>query len=729
VIVNFLPSPSRPGSSRFRRVRVGVAPLALGTLLACLGWPVAPTGSGAQTPPEAPPVTLSVSRDSGLTDGTRIDVTATARSDVKVHVQERNQQGSFSSMAICRAGMTYASVEDMRHTNGNCPAIGVTTSASSRAQLYPLPDGSGAKGSLVVGVGTLEWTAGSPAGGVNTFRLTCDPDNPCLLVAQVNVSINGGPFTDVFAAVELHFGTDDPTTACGERDPDQPVTGGADRMRDAWVALTLGDCRASGQSAPTAYTAPGEGGAIAGFTRGTLDMAYTATGYRPVKGLTPPEDSPVERPAVYTPVALNAAVVVAIGGQVTSSDPAWPVGMPQPYTEDVRLTRAEVATLLGKGQALFGSAYATDVLTRNPQMGNSVYAFTEKYVNPMALAGPDAATYYMTSFLDAQAPDQWVSSLTDAQGTPLPRGVVADITNTDPDPNFASALQPEFNRSQMAAIAQVSITQSVSNTGPGWALTDYETATALGLTPVAIENRSGEFVKPTPETLAAAVSGMVALPDGRLGPDPDASASGAYPLTMVEYAMAPATPLFDDNCNVRTHTQTLLTDWLRYVTGPGQAALPAGFVPLPDGLRQQAVASVDKVGTSPAVCGVTGPGSPPSVTPPPPTGPGAASTASATPDATSTARPTRSGEGIDGTSADLEALASQRGADAAALAVASEAAEEAEPRLPGLFGIVAVRRTLAPAALLLIVALTSVAALVTSGRPLLPRRRPPRATG
>jgi hypothetical protein len=400
--------------------------------------------------------------------------------------------------------------------------------------------------------------------------------------------------------------------------------------------------------------------------------------------------------------------------------------MPQPFTQDVRLTRAEVATLLGQGQAPFSNAFRAAVLARNPQMGNgtSVYYFNDKYVNPLALAGPDAVTYYTSSFLHAQAPDQWASpNGADPSGNPIftARGVVADFTGADP--TFTNALQAVFTRAQMTAIAQVTIQPDIATPGPGWAVTDYETATALGLTPVAIENAAGEFVKPTPDTLTAAVGGMVASPDGRLSPDPNASASGAYPLTMVEYAMTPATPLYDDACAARTHAQDMLKDWLRYVTGAGQAALPAGYVALPAGLREQAVASIDQIGATPAACVVNGPGQPPGTAPP------AAPAAPAPTAAASTARPTRSAASIDDGLGDLEAFAGERTASAEALEAASASAEDAEPAVPPLFGIVAVSRALSPAALLLIVALTSAAALVTSGRPLRPRRRPPRATG
>jgi hypothetical protein len=298
--------------------------------------------------------------------------------------------------------------------------------------------------------------------------------------------------------------------------------------------------------------------------------------------------------------------------------------------------------------------------------------------------------------------------------------VSADFSTAQPD--FTAALLGVTSRSLLAAGAHNDVQQNPADPGPGWALTDYATAVALGMTPVAIENGSGEFVAPTPETMAAALDGMIHEPDGRLTPDPNASAAGAYPLTTVEYAMAPAEQLVDDSCASRPHAQELLRTWLDYLTGPAQSSLPTGFVALPDSLREQAPAAIAKVGASPTTCGVpAAPGGPGTT---PPDRPSATPTASADATARSSA-----GAGLGAGDGLLDADALALTASAAELAAAADAADAAEPELPPVFGIIPVSRVLAPAALLLTVALTSMAALVTSGRPILPRRRPPAAPG
>jgi len=682
----------------------------LATLLAGLGSLLLPGPSGAQTPPADPPVALTLSESTNVTDATVIQVTATARSDVRLQT-DYGQGNNPHMMRICRPGVTYATSADMSDQT-NCPLVAVSSSSQASDALYPLRDGTAARGAITAGVGTAEWTR-FVDGATRTFTLTCDPANPCLLVAKFKVSVAGGPLTDVVTAVELHYGNGDPTTACGARDPDQVAGAGPDRMRPLWTQLTVAECRAAQSSAPTSFIGVGEGEGLKAFAAGNADLAYTASGYRAVVGL----DAAPERPAVYTPIALNAVVIAAIGGQVNATDPNWPVGLPQPYSQDIRLTRAEAAALIAQGQAMLKFQNGDAIVNRNPQLGPQLYFLgSGKYTNPYMQAGADSGNYFASSFFAAQAPEAWI---TRPGPDGVPRPVSADFSTAQPD--FTAALLGVTSRSLLAAGAHNDVQQNPADPGPGWALTDYATAVALGMTPVAIENASGEFVTPTPETMAAALDGMVHEPDGRLTPDPNASAGGAYPLTTVEYAMAPAEQLVDDSCAPRTHTQELLRAWLDYLTGPAQSSLPTGFVALPGSLREQAASAIAKVGASPTTCGV----------PTAPSGPGATPPASS---ATPTASAGTDAMARSSAAARLGAGDELLGADAltataAELAAAADAAGAAEPELPPLFGIIPVSRVLAPAALLLTVGLTSLAALVTSGRPILPRRRPPAAPG
>ncbi len=704
-------------SPRTRPRLVSGLVVAAATLLACLGWLVVPGRSGAQTPPETPPVSLTLSESSNVTDATVIRVTATARPDVRLQT-DYGQGNNPHMMRICRPGVSYATPADMSDQT-NCPLVAVSSSSQASDALYPLPDGTEARGAITAGVGTAVWTR-FVDGQSREFTLTCDTSNPCLLVAKFKVSVGGGPLTDVVTAVELHYGNGDPTSACGARDPDQVASGGGDRMRPLWTTLTLAQCRASQSSAATSFVGVGEGEGLNAFARGDADLTYTASGYRPIAGLDPtlePVPAP-ERRAVYTPIALNAVVIAAIGGQVTATDPNWPIGLPQPYTGDIKLTRAEAATLIAQGQAMLKLQNSDAILARNPQLGPQLYFLgSAKYINPYVQAGGDSGTYFASSFFAAQAPQAWT---TRPGPDGIPRPVTANVSTATP--GFESAVLGVTSRSLLAAGAHNDVQQSVADPGPGWALTDYATAVALGMTPVAIENAAGEFVKPTPETMAAGLAGMIHEPDGRLTPDPNATgAGGAYPLTTVEYAMAPAEQIVDETCAPRARTQQLLQSWLEYLTGPAQSSLPPGFVPLTGELREQAPAAIAKIGATPTTCVIPAAlGARPAAPPAP-----ATPTAAATP----TAPRSSAGAGLAAGDDAFDAEAFDLAASAEELAAAAAAADETEPELPPLFGIIAVSWALGPVALLLIVGLLSAAALVTSGRPLRPAARPPNATG
>jgi hypothetical protein len=673
--------------------------LATATIAASFGWALAPgPSSSAQTPD--PPFTVEVSQTSGLLDGDVVDVTVRADPGARIEPDAQND------LFICRPGLAYTTAADLAASAGNCPFFAsVSTSSEGSARLFTLADGSRAEGDIAVGVGIAEW---SPGFGLPNATLECGPAAPCLLVVRVATSVAGAPATDNFATFELTFTTPDPTAGCGSRNPAAISTAGSDRMQAMWARSTLAQCT-SGASlgASTSFAPTGEGEGLAAFAVGGRDLVYTAAGYRPIGGLDPsPQRSPV-----YTPVALNAVVIAAMGGQLVNDDPQWPVGLPKPYAEPIRMTAAEAATLVGQGLSFFSVLSGPEFLARNPHIGPEAHyrSDSDKLTGTVAVQDATAVSLFATSFLDTRAPDQWIQrpSLED-------RGVHAQLGNADPD--FAISLSPVSQKSQMAALRNA-LGQNAANTGPAWVLTDYATAIELGLTPVAIQNAAGEYVLPTPQSIAAGVATMTVDADGRRAPDPGASAPGAYPLTMIEYAMAPSEPLVDEACAPRAESQQLLSSWLTFLTGPAQAGLGVGFVPLTSELTAEAEQAIARVGTSPstAVCAPVNPGGPGG---PGTTGPLAAGVGSS------------GGTGTGGSGTGTRGSGSGAGADAAAgalspstpdeLAGASELADAAEPTLPPFLGIAAVSELISPVALLLVVVLTSGAAFLTSGRPVPP---------
>jgi hypothetical protein len=75
-----------------------------------------------------------------------------------------------------------------------------------------------------------------------------------------------------------------------------------------------------------------------------------------------------------------------------------------------------------------------------------------------------------------------------------------------------------------------------------------------------------------------------------------------YPLTFVEYAVAPLKPLVDDRCNPRPTSQELLTNWLNYVTQTGQQNLPDGMEAITPSMVQTAQTQIARVGTVANTC-------------------------------------------------------------------------------------------------------------------------------
>lgn len=666
--------------------------------VAALAWFLAPaTGSSAQSS-DGPLIDLEVSQRTGLTDGELVDVTVRARTGVRISTNPTHTQGVF----ICRPGVAYTTSSDVQPRGGNCPVHqAVSSSSHSSKPLFPLANGSEARTPIAVGVGAVEWQ------GEQTSRLTCDPDNPCLLVALVKASVDGGPFVDTTAAVELSYASSDPLVGCRPT-PAGFTSAGSDRLQSWWTELSLGACEGTGD-VPSNFAPLGEGEAVAAFASGARDVAYTASGDRPgVAGM----DAPAERATVYTPVGINAAVIALVGGNPLYEDPTWPVGLPHPYT-DIKLSATEVASMLAVQPFFFSERHSDAVHARNPELPpGPLYSVgsTVKIKGTIAVQGPTSVTYFTTTYVDSRAPGEWKG--TDESGAPADRGVFASFASAVP--KFAGILTEVSTKSQIAALRNVGLVQDATSPGPVWALTDYATAIELGLTPVSIENAAGEFVKPTPETLAAAVPTMTVDADGRRTPDVSTAAAGAYPLTMVEYAMAPAEALVDDACAPRTGSKALLTSWLQYVTGPGQQEMPDGLVPLTGDLQSEAQASIARVGASPSTATCA----------PPPTGP------PATPPAAPAAVPTGGGLGGAGGTGlpSSRRPTSSSGTDAADAAItpsspdelegAAELADAARPTLPPFLGIRAVSEVISPVALLLIVALTASAAFATSGRPL-----------
>jgi hypothetical protein len=488
------------------------------------------------------------------------------------------------------------------------------------------------------------------------------------------------------------------------------------------VALTRQKCSTEGTQASSLAVLSGEGEGHDAFEQGRADLTYSAVGPR-FPGRTATE----ERPSVSVPFALNATVIGVLGGYPSSATD-WPKFVPKPY-EDLEVTISEMAILFGQGRYLF-DAYAFDaVQQRNPELVTAQSLTNNDRGNPLTPAGSEAVTWQATSAFDTLAGPQWISPPQEIDGNEpnAPRGVHDTLALADPP--FTFSLFELYSSSGQVKRLVADFAFRPYSYGPIWVLTDLATARELGIPTVALQNSSGEFVQPTDASLLAAVPSLDRQPDGTSLPVVGAEGPGAYPLTFVEHAVAPTDTLVDADCVARPGAQAQLAGWLSYLTGPGQAVLPDGLVPVPASLAAGTEASLAALGTTQAASCAPDPTDAP---PDPPDGelppgqvpdsgsfgpPGAGSNL---PNPASFNRPSiggGAGVGLGGTGADGLLAESGLGGDADdEVALAEIAYPDPTPGANGNGVATAL-------ALVVLAVLVAVGGLLSSGRrPTLPRR-------
>jgi hypothetical protein len=240
---------------------------------------------------------------------------------------------------------------------------------------------------------------------------------------------------------------------------------------------------------------------------------------------------------------------------------------------------------------------------------------------PTLLSGENDMTWTVTSWIHANtAATQFLSGLPDNDGDPANSGMRVNLNyqgvtfpeqqfqTQDPFQAWTHSFSPQF------PLAKVVLYQS-TNWDPGIAIQptvipgepptypangveypgsrdleailDLADAQADDLPAAALENNKGDYVAPTNQAMLDAVSDMTTNPDGITQQDnPAASNPGAYPWTMVVYAMVPTSGI--------SHTKAAaIARWLDYVAGPGEVQgttpgqLPAGYVPLTAKMKAQ----------------------------------------------------------------------------------------------------------------------------------------------
>ena len=101
---------------------------------------------------------------------------------------------------------------------------------------------------------------------------------------------------------------------------------------------------------------------------------------------------------------------------------------------------------------------------------------------------------------------------------------------------------------------------------------------------VALQNKAGNFVKANAETSAAGLAQIV-LDDKLRGADPNPAGANAYPIVSLTWILA------------YPESKTGVKETLRYMLSEKSQGLSdaLGYVPLPESLRQKALAAVDTI--------------------------------------------------------------------------------------------------------------------------------------
>lgn len=568
--------------------------LLVAVLLVVAGLPFGANRADAANAPT--PWTVSVSPSTELSDGARIRVTLKTDSAHPI---------SSAKAQVCRPGVNYETSTsfvpsaDFSIGGPNCPSVPISTSAD-----LSVTDGNtytnatrpmGETFTMLVGVGTVGWNdlAGQPR------TLTCDAQSPCDLVVQVRGIGNDGILRWVPYVQRLEYRIDDPIAGCGGPAAGIVSSASSDRMSRLWIDLTLDQCHSPGAQtgAISSSSFAGEGSGLDMFSRSDVDIAYSGVGYDQAAGLGRGNQSDplTPRASVNIPVAVNATVLAVGNGHPDVN------GEKVPYS-DVKLTLDEVTAMITGGPDQIGNVLP-DIYARNPQLQATGMFNSASSIRVGAVPDAESTTWFMSGALDALRPNQWKVPNNNSFGPDAgrDRGTVASFALADP--SFQGVLNLYTGTSILDKTIKL---LSTNEYGGVWTVTDLATARFLGLTVVQIQNASGAFVEPTQASMSAALEGMTPTADGRLLPNYSVTAASGgaepYPLTFVEYAVAPLKPLVDSGCNARPTSQTNLVTWLTYLTNEGQQHLPDGLEPITPEMATAGATAIARLGTSPNTC-------------------------------------------------------------------------------------------------------------------------------
>ncbi len=134
------------------------------------------------------------------------------------------------------------------------------------------------------------------------------------------------------------------------------------------------------------------------------------------------------------------------------------------------------------------------------------------------------------------------------------------------------------------------VAQIIKSTPGAIGYVDYADAKASGLTFASVQNKSGNYIAPSPASASAAGSDVTVAPDLTF----HAVWSGvpnAYPITYQSWDL-----VYQKQSS--SNVTKMLKAYIGYLLGPGQKLLtPLGYATLPSNLDSKATAQLSKIGT------------------------------------------------------------------------------------------------------------------------------------
>ncbi|GHH29156.1 hypothetical protein [Amycolatopsis oliviviridis] len=461
-----------------------------------------------------------------------------------------------------------------------------------------------------------------PGTGAKTrrqFSFKCDEKNPCTFALRISAPNSAGQFVS-WADDAIKFTPARPDIGVqGCKGSGQNTLNASMPERLGRTAVTWNQalCAPTEAEQPANIVSETEDAGLTAFDKGTSDLAITGSG-----GVLAGQ---AVRDRQYVPVGVNAAVVAAVGWSPTDLDDSGG-RLNAKFTGGMRFTRDELANMFTKGgqdpaASGRGGIFRNDsaLVGRNPALsamdaGNELTTpiiragvlNSTSFFGVTGEGGPGTVPLTLSKVLSETAAAGWVfpSKGKDYFGELDGKspGVISDLNALDP--GRFSINNVDAKTGQLAV--RKTVNEAVAGSGAGcaggcmnWVITDLATARAYGWAPVAIPDGKGNFVRPTDESLALAANAMKVGEDGTLQVG-TATKDGAYPLTFVEYMVAPVNPLIDATCKPMPEKQAQLRKFVNFAAGYGQGQGASGMPRLTPGLAATAIERAAKIGTGTA---------------------------------------------------------------------------------------------------------------------------------